>query len=738
MTGWTGAVGACMRRYAEQARQWLATGGRPGRDDAYEAEGLARCRRGLQVFCLFGLALLTASALDTYFADPDRFGVLFGIRIAGAAALVAIFVLLVSRFGERRPRQLALLFVVSMSAMMHALAVETGGQMSPQYDRMNLLILGLAVFVTWSAVWAAVACSLVVAVYLLGTSAMDGVGANHFIVQNLGRMLASTSVTVGATVVRERRRWRAFCDQRALSEADVQWRESEQRYRLLVETARSAIIVVSPDRRILEFNREAEILYGRARQQVLGGDYAALFVPEALHPGFNSLLASVLAGESIHGIESPVRSHQGERRVVLWNVTRVRVAGGAPFGAIAVGQDITERKRAEEEVQRLNAELEARVQTRTAELLASEERFRTIFESAPIGIMTADRDGRVRNANRALQAMLGYSLAQLQGATLDELTAEPDRNRCRSAYRLLCERRGSELLMDKRYLHCDGTTVWAHEAFAVVPDDRGEFGYVLAMVENVTERQLAEARARQHQEHLAHVLRVSTMGEMAAELAHELNQPLGAIVNFANGTLVRLRARGVEPELERAVEQIADEGLRAGEVIRRIREFVRQGDSRFEQSDVNHLVRQAAHLVEADARGSGIPMRLALDPGLPSIQVDRIQVEQVILNLLRNALDAIVASPHGDDEVLVRTCRSNGAVEVTVRDTGVGLPPDAAARIFDAFFTTKRGGLGMGLSISRSIVEAHGGRLWAADNRDRGMSFTFSLPLGDVAVVERA
>ena len=122
-------------------------------------------------------------------------------------------------------------------------------------------------------------------------------------------------------------------------------------------------------------------------------------------------------------------------------------------------------------------------------------------------------------------------------------------------------------------------------------------------------------------------------------------------------------------------------------------------------------------------------MRLALDPALPSIQVDRIQVEQVILNLLRNALDAIVAGPHGDDEVLVRTCRSNGAVEVTVRDTGVGLPPDTATRIFDAFFTTKRGGLGMGLSISRSIVEAHGGRLWAADNRDRGMSFTFSLPL---------
>ena len=686
----------------------------------------------MRVYSMFALALLVVSAIDSYVTESDRFFVLLRIRVMGAAALVAVFALLSSRHGVRWPRAFAFAFVLIMSVTIHALALQTGGQASPQYDRLNLVMLGLTVFATWSAGWAALACGLVFGVYLVGTATTVGIGANPYLVPNLGRMVATAVVTVGATALRERVRWRAFRDQRALSEAQAKHRESEQRYQLLVETAGSAIIVLAPDGRILEFNREAEVLYGRPRQEVLGKEYAALFLAPARRADFRRGLDYVLGGESVRAWEIPVRAQHGERRVVAWNVTRVPVGADEPLGVIAVGHDVTERRRAEQEVQRLNAELEQRVQARTAELRVSEERFRTIFESAPIGIMTADRWGGVRHANRALQAMLGYDLDELQRRTLDDLTAEVDRVRGRHAFRQLCERRTGELLLDKRYVARDGGIVWVHEACAAVCDDRGEFAYALAMVEDVTERQRAEERAREHQEQLAHVLRVSTMGEMAAALAHELNQPLGAIVNFANGTLVRLRARGIEPEIERAVEQIADEGLRAGEIIRGVREFVRQGAQRREPADVNHLVRQAAYLLEADAHGHGIPLRLALDADLPTVQVDRIQVEQVVLNLLRNALDAIIAGRQGDDEVLVRTYRNGaGAIEVAVRDTGIGLPAENITRIFDAFFTTKRGGLGMGLSISRSIVEAHGGRLWATGNRDRGMTFTFSLPLVD-------
>jgi signal transduction histidine kinase len=227
------------------------------------------------------------------------------------------------------------------------------------------------------------------------------------------------------------------------------------------------------------------------------------------------------------------------------------------------------------------------------------------------------------------------------------------------------------------------------------------------------------------------MLRVSTMGEMAAALAHEINQPLGAIVNYANGIGVRLRDGGLAmDDLREAVTHIAAEGLRAGEIIRRARDFVRQSDANREPSDVNRLVREATHLIEPDARRFVIPIHLALEPELPLVDIDRIQVEQVILNLLRNGLEAMPDADAGGHELIVRTSgQTADTIEVSVRDTGVGVTPATCERIFDAFFTTKPGGLGLGLSISRSIIEAHGGRLWATGNPDRGMTFGFTLPV---------
>jgi PAS domain S-box-containing protein len=364
------------RRLVARVSQSIAES-RPRRhDSAFRLEGLQRHRRGMQAVCFCAVALLVVSAIDSYVADPDRFYVLLWIRAAGAAVCIVILALLSRRNGAVWSRWLALAFVVTIALVLHALAIETGGQASPQYDRLNLLILALAVFATWSASWAALACALIIGVYLVGTAAADGLNANHFVVQNLGRMIAAAVVTIGATTIRERRRWQAFLAHRQLGETHVQRLESEQRYRLLVETAGSAIVVLASDYRIVDFNREAEMLYGCSRDEVMGKNYLALFLPARLVGAFQGLIEGVLAGNPVRAIESPVRSRTGEVRMVIWNVTRVDAGNGSAVGVICVGQDITERKRAADEVERLNRELEQRaVQTRTSELRASEARF---------------------------------------------------------------------------------------------------------------------------------------------------------------------------------------------------------------------------------------------------------------------------------------------------------------------------------------------------------------------------
>jgi signal transduction histidine kinase len=220
------------------------------------------------------------------------------------------------------------------------------------------------------------------------------------------------------------------------------------------------------------------------------------------------------------------------------------------------------------------------------------------------------------------------------------------------------------------------------------------------------------------------------MGEMVAEIAHEVNQPLASIANFATGLTARLE-RGVDDldAVRTAAANIASEALRASDIIRRLRDFLRRGEARWACCDANALVRDALRLIEPELRQDAVALRLELASGPLHVQVDRVQIAQVVLNLLRNALEAMTAGNGGLREVQVETARTtDGAVVVSVRDSGIGLPPAQETRIFEAFFTTKERGLGLGLSISRSIIEAHGGRLWAELNREHGAVVSFVLP----------
>jgi PAS domain S-box-containing protein len=284
--------------------------------------------------------------------------------------------------------------------------------------------------------------------------------------------------------------------------------------------------------------------------------------------------------------------------------------------------------------------------------------------------------------------------------------------------------------VEHRVLHRDGTYRWMLARGQATVDDTGKAHRITGSLTDLTDRKRAEEAARQHQAELAHVARLGTMGGMAAGLAHELNQPLAAIVSYARGCIRRIRGGAEPPELIEALEHIATQAVRAGEVIRRIRNFARKEEPKREPVDVNELVREAVRFSESEARKQEVAIRLSLTARLPLVEADSVQVEQVLINLLRNAFDATRDSDSDRAEVLVETALDGrDGVVVRVRDWGKGILPAIADRVFDPFFTTKPTGLGMGLSISRSLIEAHGGRLWATPNPDRGTTFHFTLPL---------
>ena len=243
------------------------------------------------------------------------------------------------------------------------------------------------------------------------------------------------------------------------------------------------------------------------------------------------------------------------------------------------------------------------------------------------------------------------------------------------------------------------------------------------------ERAEADIRASKHQAELAHAARLSTLGGMAAGLAHEINQPLSAIVSYARGCARRLRGGDLQPDaLLDVVESIEAQALRAAAVLRRIRDFVRHDELPRERVDLAHLVREAARFAEVEAQQLGVALQVEPSSTPLEVEVDAVQIEQVILNLVRNAFEATTSRLGATREVTIRSLRSTGGAEVTVSDTGPGVPAELMGRLFEPFFTTKRDGLGLGLSISRSIVEAHGGRLWAVPNSPRGTTFHLELP----------
>ena len=250
------------------------------------------------------------------------------------------------------------------------------------------------------------------------------------------------------------------------------------------------------------------------------------------------------------------------------------------------------------------------------------------------------------------------------------------------------------------------------------------------LVQEISERKQAEQKTRELQAELAHTHRLSLMGEMASGLAHELNQPLTAIRLYAKGCARRLRSgEGAGDEVLAAMDRLSAEVLRAGEIVSWIRGFVRKKQPRTMSVDMNGLIREAIDLLSHEFREQHIQVNLDLSHRLPRVEADKIEIQQIILNLTRNSMEAMNANGSRSGDMTISTSKAeNGAIEVAIHDAGPGMPPEVLARAFDSFFTTKPNGMGLGLSICRSMVEAHGGRLWANSIVGEGTTFHFALP----------
>ncbi|MBX3359294.1 MAG: PAS domain S-box protein [Phycisphaeraceae bacterium] len=359
----------------------------------------------------------------------------------------------------------------------------------------------------------------------------------------------------------------------------------------------------------------------------------------------------------------------------------------------------------------------------------SETRYRSIVDTAHEGIWLIDHQARTTLVNARMAEMLGHTPDSMLGRPLWEFM---DDAACAEARRHFDHRReGVRERHDFRFITRAGDDLWTSCSTSPIFDDSGRFAGAIAMVTDVTRQRAAEQRSRAIETEMTQVSRLSIAGEMAAEIAHEINQPLAAIATYLQAAKNHLASTGDAPGgAAENVEKALQQALRAGDVVRNLTAFVRHRSHRHEPVSIAEVLGEIEMLAEA-AGGDGIMVRMCIAPLLARVQIDKVQIQQVVLNLVRNAADSCRALPGGppaDTEIIVRAEASGDSVVVSVTDYGVGLAGVDASRLFHAFYTTKPNGMGLGLSISRTIIESHAGRLWAEPGASGGAVFSFTLP----------
>lgn len=365
-----------------------------------------------------------------------------------------------------------------------------------------------------------------------------------------------------------------------------------------------------------------------------------------------------------------------------------------------------------------------------SDLDAREAHLRSILDTVLDATVVIEKDGTITSFNAAAVRQFGYTEAEVVGRNVSVLMPEPyqrEHDGYISRYLKTGEKRIigiDRVVVGKRK---DGSTF--PMKLAVGEIKTGDKVFFTGFIRDLTEREESAARLQEIQGELARLARLNELGEMASTLAHELNQPLSAIANYAQGCtrLLRDMDDALASKMREALEETSRQALRAGQIIRHLREFVTRGETDRTEEDIRKLVEEAGALALVGSRERGIRSVFEFGPEAKLVRADGVQIQQVLINLMRNAMDAMRESERR--ELRVQTSLDgDGSVVVEVADTGVGIPDEIAAQLFKPFMTTKPGGMGVGLSISKRIVESHGGEITARKNEDGGTTFRFTLP----------